>query len=122
MLRILLVEDDPDVAMVVAALLEAAGHHVTMAGDGRQGYDIAMQEQPELIVTDLMMPVMSGLEMAAALRASGFTRPIVLCSAVAENHVGAGPDGYNVFLLKPYRSEELLEAIQRLHAADGTPR
>jgi CheY-like chemotaxis protein len=73
MLRVLLVEDDPDVAFVVSAMLELAQYHVTIATNGQQGFNIALQEHPELIVTDFMMPMMSGLEMIERLRQHGYT-------------------------------------------------
>ncbi|HEX7813749.1 response regulator [Dyella sp.] len=119
MLRILLVEDDPDVAFVVSALLESADFHVTVASDGQQGLEIAMQERPELIITDFMMPVMSGLDMIGRLRAQGYERPIILCSAVAEESMQRDRYLYDVFLLKPYRSEELMSAIDRVRTKPG---
>jgi CheY-like chemotaxis protein len=114
MLRILLVEDDPDVAFVLSTLLEVAGYHVTVANNGQQGFDIALQEHSELIVTDFMMPIMSGVDMIERLRQQGYTRPIILCSAVAENRVQRNDAGYDAFLLKPYRSEQLIGLIEQL--------
>ncbi|NUR22828.1 response regulator, partial [Frateuria sp.] len=72
MLRVLLVEDEPDVALVAATVLEEAGYHVTVVSDGRAGLDIALQERPELIVSDFMMPRLNGLEMIQALRQAGY--------------------------------------------------
>jgi CheY-like chemotaxis protein len=71
MLRILLVEDDPDVAMVTRGLLEYCGYHVTLASNGRYGLDLILQEPPQLVITDFMMPVMSGLEMIETARDAG---------------------------------------------------
>lgn len=114
MLRILLVEDDPDVAFVLSTLLEVAGYHVTVASNGQQGLDIALQESPEMIITDFMMPVMSGLDMIERLRLEGYKLPIILCSAIAENRVQQNGAGYDAFLLKPYRSEQLIGLIEQL--------
>lgn len=120
MLRILLVEDDPDVALVLSTLLEVAEYHVTIATNGQQGLDIALQEHPELIVTDFMMPMMSGLEMIERLRQHGYTQPIILCSALAENRVQQNNPGYDAFLLKPYRSEQLIGLIEQLRRKSKT--
>lgn len=114
MLRILLVEDDPDVAFVLSTLLEVAGYHVTVANNGQQGLDIALQEHPELIISDFMMPVMSGIDMIQRLRQQGYKLPIILCSAVAENRVQRDRADYDAFLLKPYRSEKLIGLIEQL--------
>jgi CheY-like chemotaxis protein len=111
MLRILFVEDEPDVALVGATVLEEAGYHVTVASDGREGLDIALQEQPELVVSDFMMPCLNGLEMIEHLRQSGFAAPIILTTAIPQEHL---PDarGYDAYLGKPYGTRELLALVE----------
>jgi CheY-like chemotaxis protein len=111
MLRILLIEDDPDIASVTSAMLEYLGYHVTTAGDGRRGFDIALQERPELVITDFMMPMMSGLQLIEGLRDEGYAAPVVLCSAVAESNFPPHKARYDVFLKKPYDLKSLTEAI-----------
>jgi DNA-binding response OmpR family regulator len=111
MLRVLLVEDEPDVALVAATVLEEAGYHVTVASDGRDGLDIALQEQPELVVSDFMMPRLSGLEMIQALREAGYARPIILTTAIPEDHLPRYP-GYDAYLAKPYGTRELLALVE----------
>jgi DNA-binding response OmpR family regulator len=109
MLRILLVEDEPDIALVISIALEEAGHHVTVAHDGLAGLEIALQETPEIVITDLMMPRLSGLEMIARLRQAGYDRPIVLTSAVPK--VDMGDLRIDAFLMKPYTYASLLVLI-----------
>lgn len=109
MLRILLVEDEPDIAMVASAVLEDAGYHVTVASDGAGGLQIALQERPELIISDFMMPGLTGLEMIERLRASGFAGPIILSTAVAEEELPGGRRAYDAYLAKPYRAQQLLD-------------
>lgn len=111
MLRVLLVEDEPDVSLVAATVLEEAGYHVTVASDGCEGLEIAMQELPELIVTDFMMPCLSGLEMVEHLRASGYDRPIILTTAIPEEHLPRQP-GYDAYLPKPYGTRALLALVE----------
>ncbi|MEI7037378.1 response regulator [Fulvimonas yonginensis] len=111
MLRVLLVEDEPDVALVAATVLEDAGYHVTAAADGHAGLGIALQEQPELVITDFMMPRLSGLEMIARLREAGFAQPIILTSAIPEEHLPPTAFGYDAFLPKPYRIGQLLALV-----------
>lgn len=118
MLRVLLVEDEPDVALVAATVLEGAGHHVTVASDGKEGLDIALQEQPELVVSDFMMPRLNGLEMIERLRQAGFTRPIILTTAIPEDHLPLRP-GYDVYLAKPYGMRQLLSVVEALGLQPG---
>lgn len=118
MLRVLLVEDEPDVALVAATVLEEAGYHVTIASDGREGLDIALQEQPELVITDFMMPLLDGLEMIGRLRQAGFTRPIMLTTAIPEDHLPHQPS-YDAYLAKPYGMRELLTRVEAFRTQFG---
>lgn len=114
MLRILLVEDEPDIAAVASAVLEDAGHHVTIAADGKEGLDIALQERPELIITDFMMPRLTGLEMIHRLREAGFIGPIVLSTSVPEAHLPHDRRHYDAYLGKPYGIRELIAVAEAL--------
>lgn len=114
MLRILLVEDEPDLAKVVTIILEEAGYHVTVAHDGQAGLTIALQERPELVITDFMMPRLDGLAMIEQLRRADFFSPIVLCTAVAEAELPASTRGYDAYLGKPYLAADLLDAVSTL--------
>ncbi|MBC7167930.1 response regulator [Phenylobacterium sp.] len=116
MLRILLVEDEALISLVTSIALEDAGYHVTVAIDGREGLQIAQQYQPELIITDYMMPRMTGLELIRQLRESGFIRPIILATSILEENLPDRPE-YNAYIQKPYREAELLSAIRRVAAA-----
>jgi len=113
MLRILLVEDEALISLVASIALEDAGYHVTVAMDGREGLQIALQDQPELIITDFMMPKMSGLELIKELREGGFTQPIILSTSIPEASL---PDrsGYDAYIAKPYREADLLAAVDRI--------
>jgi CheY-like chemotaxis protein len=115
MLRILLVEDDPDVAMVTRGLLEYCGYHVTLASNGRYGLDLILQEPPQLVITDFMMPVMSGLEMIETARDAGYAGPIILCSALPESQLPPHRARYELYLHKPYSANTLLKALENLH-------
>ena len=117
MLRILLVEDEAIIAVVAGIALEGAGHHIMEAVDGVEALQIARQEQPELIVTDYMMPRMDGLELIARLRADGFDKPIILATAIPEESL-LGVKQYDAYLPKPYREVQLLEMVERFFPKD----
>jgi two-component system, sensor histidine kinase and response regulator len=116
-LQILLVEDNPINQKVAARLLEKAGHAVTVAENGRVALDIVTARQFDLVLMDISMPEMDGLETTAAIRQreAGTDRhlPIVALTAHAmvgdrERCLGAGMDGY---VTKPVIQALLFQAM-----------
>jgi CheY-like chemotaxis protein len=116
-LQILLVEDNPINQKVAARLLEKAGHAVTVAENGRVALDIVIARQFDLVLMDISMPEMDGLEATAAIRQreAGTDRhlPIVALTAHAmvgdrERCLGAGMDGY---VTKPVIQALLFQAM-----------
>ena len=123
-LRVLVAEDNPTNQKLVSALLEQQGHHVSIVGNGRLAVERAAQEPFDLILMDVQMPEMSGLEATAAIREAerhtGRHIPIVALTARAmagdrEQCLAAGMDAY---VSKPVRAEELFSAID---AIAGSP-
>src|SRR5215207_11329928 len=116
---ILVVDDAPDRLRLTAELLTQSGYRVLTAGDGREGYKIAEQTGPDLIVSDVVMPVMDGIELCRQVRAHAGLRwtPILLTSALRKNNesvvegLRAGADGY---LEVPYDPARLITKIARL--------
>jgi len=118
--RILVVDDNTDMRTYISGVLQQAGYRVLTARNGAEGLDIAQTEVPNLIVTDLMMPVVSGLEMVQWLRRNDTLKgiPIVLVTAKADEEtriegVEKGADGY---LSKPFNARELLAEVRNLLA------
>jgi DNA-binding response OmpR family regulator len=121
---IVVVEDDADIRDLIEMFLVRAGHDVRCARHGREGLDLCVEQPPDLVVLDVMMPVMSGLEVAARLRADPALTPvpIVMLSAggrEAEREAGIS-SGADLYLTKPFRLAELLDAVNTLLA--GRPR
>ncbi|MEM1206412.1 MAG: ATP-binding protein [Acidobacteriota bacterium] len=118
-LRLLLVEDNPVNQLVAASFLEEAGHEVTVAGGGEEALGIFAERPFDMVLTDIDMPDMDGLEVAARIRGWGDGRgdiPIVAMTAHAirgdrEAFLAAGMDGY---VAKPFRPQELYAAIDAL--------
>lgn len=114
--RILVVEDSPDIRVLIRMLLEAAGHEVLTAPDGRAAIETARSERPDLVLMDLSLPILSGWEAARAIKDDPATStiPVVAVTAHAmhgdrERAVAAGCDG---FIAKPI-DEETFEPLVR---------
>src|SRR6185436_3121554 len=116
--RILIVEDDPDIAELVARYLDKAGFTTERAASGRDAMHVISQRPPELVVLDLMLPHMDGLEVCRLLRSHDATAamPIIMLTARGEESeriVGLelGADDY---LAKPFSPNELVARVRAL--------
>jgi len=114
--RILLVEDEPGMALMVRDRLVSAGYEVELAGDGVIGRDRALTRAYDLILLDLLLPDLGGLEVCRELRSHGVATPILMLTAlgdVVDKVVGlrTGADDY---LTKPFETAELFARIEAL--------
>ena len=117
---VLVVDDDPVIVKLLQVNFEMDGYHVLTAADGVEGLARARDGNPDLIVCDVMMPKMNGLEVAAALKADLSTKdiPLVLLSAKAQtSDVQAGKEVADDYITKPFDPLELLERVSTLIAA-----
>jgi PAS domain S-box-containing protein len=113
---VLIADDNADMRDYLTRLLESAGHHVQSVPDGQAALEAARSRRPDLIVSDVMMPRLDGLQLVAALRADPRTAgtPVLLLSARAGQEASiegleAGADDY---LVKPFSSAELLARVR----------
>ncbi|CAH1747771.1 DNA-binding response regulator [Thauera humireducens] len=116
--RILTLEDDLVLGTHLKAALESCGSHVTLADDGGRGFELACEPNYDLILLDLMLPGMGGLEVLHRLRGTGRRTPVIVMSALGdEAHRIRGFDtGADDYLPKPFSMAELrvrIEAILR---------
>jgi two-component system, cell cycle response regulator DivK len=109
---VLLIEDSDDTRDMFAAVLHLEGFTVEEARDGREGIEKAAESLPDIIITDLRMPVMDGCEMIQRLRADQRTRriPIIACSS--EERLGTGSTPANAFVPKPCPLDLLLLEVR----------
>jgi CheY-like chemotaxis protein len=116
--RILLVDDYPDALETWGLFLRMKGYQVLTAPDGRTAVQAAIAERPDLIVMDLDLPVMSGVEAARVLRQRPDTAEIPMIAATGFSHKSqldeAEHAGFNVILIKPCEPEALIDHIERL--------
>lgn len=122
--KILVVEDEVKIARFIELELKYEGYEVVIAHDGRNGLDKAIQEDISLIILDLMLPLMSGIEVCRRIRQTGSTVPIIMLTAkddVTDKVMGLdmGADDY---MTKPFAIEELLARIRvalKRHTAES---
>ena len=124
--RILVVEDEPDIAAVVAYNLARSNYRVSTATSGTEALNAAVREKPDLIVLDVMLPEMSGYEVLEQLRAHSDTRDtgvILLTALVSENdRVRGFSVGADDYLAKPFSPKELVLRVDAvLRRLGATP-
>jgi CheY-like chemotaxis protein len=111
MARILVVDDEPAQRFALRRIFERAGHQVTDAGDGAAALRAARECPPDLVVTDMMMPVMGGCELIKRLRCEPATAGIPILAASGDPHLALSADAV---ISKPYRPERLIEVANGL--------
>ncbi|HEV7604295.1 MAG TPA: response regulator transcription factor [Candidatus Limnocylindrales bacterium] len=126
-LRVLVVEDEPAIAQAVRAALQADGHAVDLVGDGREALTWAETYAYDLVVLDIVLPGLNGLEVCDRLRASGFREPILMLTALdgVEHRVAGLDRGADDYLAKPFAMTELrarIRALGRRTAPERAPR
>jgi two-component system alkaline phosphatase synthesis response regulator PhoP len=113
--KLLFIEDDRILRETTAAFLESEGFEVRTAEDGRGGLDLCRQTQADLIITDLMLPGINGLEICGKLRAEGIDTPIIMLTGQKKDEIDKvmglelGADDY---MIKPFGPRELLARVR----------
>ncbi len=117
---ILVVDDEERLVALLAAYLKKEGFRVVTAGDGRQAAEVAAREKPDLIVLDIMMPEVDGLEFLRSYRRHATTPIILLTARVEDDEKVVGLElGADDYLTKPFRPRELLARIRAVLRRGG---
>jgi DNA-binding response OmpR family regulator len=123
---ILVIEDDATTADIIRLYVEQEGYAVTVASDGRRGLAHALEDKPDLILLDVMLPSLDGIELCRRLRAESEAPVIMLTARSTEDDKVAGLDaGADDYISKPFSPRELvarIEAVLRRGASDGATR
>ena len=121
--KVLLIEDDIKISDLVKDSLLDEGYVVDQAFDGEEGYFKILENHPDLIILDIMIPKMNGFKVCAKVREYGVMSPILMLTAKSgEYDVEEGLDtGANDYLKKPFSMIELLARVRKLLQKDRTP-
>lgn len=121
--KILVVDDEPSIGEVVSLYLEQAGYRVTVVRDGQAALDALAREQPDLVVLDLMLPKVDGLEITRRLRSGGNTPIIMLTARKEETDRIVGLEmGADDYVVKPFSPRELVSRVKAvLRRVNSTP-
>lgn len=122
--KILVVDDELDIVKVVRAYLEQAGFRVVMASDGQQALAVFHHEKPDLVVLDLNLPHIDGLDVCRAIRREGNTPVIMLTARVEETDKLIGLEiGADDYIVKPFSPREVVARVRTVlrRSTSATP-
>jgi len=116
--NVMVVDDNPDIVTIVKTILEGKGYGVQSAYSGQEVFNLLSEQKPDLIVLDIMMPQMDGLEVLSRLKGepSTATIPVILLTAKVqyEDVLGGYKMGADYYITKPFTSTQLLNGINLL--------
>ena len=116
-MNILVVEDEPALQKALVDLLRGAGHHVQPVSDGESAVELGTSQTFDMVLLDLMLPRMDGIEVCRRLRESRPTLPVLMLTArgAEEDKVKGLTAGADDYVTKPFGAKELLARVQALH-------
>ena len=123
MARILIIEDQPALCQLYQTVLEREGHDVVLAYTGESGIEAARQATPDLVILDLVLPTMPGVQVARQLREEGFLdkAPLIVTSGIGGDETGAIAEslGASAVLSKPFDIGSMLDVVQKTLGSTG---
>ena len=116
MSKVLIIEDEPDMVLGLKDNFEFEGYEVLTASDGQTGLERARTQKPDLLILDIMLPKLSGLEVCKTLRGEGFEAPIVMLTARGQeiDKVVGLELGADDYVTKPFSIRELLARVRAI--------
>ena len=114
MATILVVDDERPIRTLLAVLFRDDGHRVEQAIHGQQALELIGTERPDMVIADIMMPVMNGVELCRLLKLRDDTKAIPVILMTAGDRRASNGAGADAFIAKPFRIEEMEELVRRL--------
>ncbi|MBD2176395.1 response regulator [Pseudanabaena sp. FACHB-1998] len=118
MITVLVVEDTPSERELICDYLRQGGYNVVSAVNGGEGLEKFAKTQPNVVVTDLVMPGMSGLELCRAIKKTATTKvPVIACTSKNQelDRLWGMKQGIDVYLTKPFTKDDILQAVRSLN-------
>ncbi|MEA5570809.1 response regulator [Calothrix sp. UHCC 0171] len=116
--KIAIVEDSPSQLELMSHFLDGTGYEIFKAGNAKEAVKIIFAETPDIVITDVVMPEMSGFELCRLLRKNPLTKDISIIICTSKNQkidrLWGIRQGANIYLTKPYTRQELVDAIASL--------
>jgi DNA-binding response OmpR family regulator len=116
--KILIIDDDEDIISLIKIILENESYSVIGASSGEEGIKTAIKQKPELILLDIMMPIMDGWEILKMLRTEESTRKIpvamLTCKTDVKDKLTGLQEGAIDYITKPFSPEELIERVDKI--------
>jgi two-component system response regulator MprA len=124
MAKVLLVDDEPDILLMLRMSFEDEGHEIVMAADGRMGLERLAEHRPDVIVLDMMMPVVDGWGVLEAKQVEGDHTPVVVVSAKSDpkDCKRALELGAVEYVVKPFDLDRLIALVAAVAAEDDVAR
>jgi len=111
---ILIIDDEPSVRLAIRKVLEREEHTAIEASDGKKGINLFRSENPDLVITDILMPEVYGLEVIRTIRRENSTLPIVAITAYTSSRLTLAKElGSNFILKKPFSIDDLRHIINK---------
>src|SRR6202023_2077523 len=115
MMKILIIEDEANIVQLIRLYLEQAGFTVLAASDGAAGLELHAREQPDLVILDLMLPALDGMEVCRRIRTWASTPILMLTARQGEEDRIAGLElGADDYLVKPFSPRELVSRVKAI--------
>lgn len=116
MITILVVEDTPSEQKLISLYLSEAGYNVITANSGQEALEKTISQKPDVIITDVVMPGMSGFELCRTLKKNPDTQkvPVIACTSKNQelDRLWGMKQGVDVYVTKPFQREELIRAVK----------
>jgi two-component system, chemotaxis family, response regulator PixH len=120
MAKILVVDDTPSIRDLICGYLRDNGHQVVEAINGKDGLSKALDDRPDIVVTDVVMPEMNGFELCRSLKKNPITQNvrIVVCTSKNQDidRLWGMKQGADIYLTKPFTEEEIMQAVRAVVA------
>jgi len=113
MARILVVEDERNIRLLITTIMRQIGHEVMEAADGQDAMTLLKQETPDVVLTDLRMPRMTGIQLIEKLKQMFPDIPVVVVSAFSDQIEKALMNGAEAYLTKPFAKRQLVEVVDK---------